>query len=232
MKKRKILWAVRLCLLLGLCLLLAGCSEPLKESQVREKAESYLKKLEKMSGVSDHFTVSSKSIQIPDKASEIPVSVSSETYGAGFTVYVSRDLSKVTDDYYTLYLKQEAAEKVAAAFAGVPGAAAVGAEVSLISLSSEALSGHAADSLEKLFALSGSKDLLKIRAKVSEKNELSEAQIDQLLYALQKAGLYGSLYPWASTAKYFQVLPDGFWVLGTTGADSGAYTYRDKYEPK
>ena len=232
MRQRKIFTRLLFCLLLGAALLLAGCSlHPIKEKKMREKAEAYLHLLSRQSGVSDTFRLSEKSVSISSKASLIAFSARSETYQDDFTVYVSQDLSTVIDDYYRLYLKQEASEKVNAVFGSVLGEGGVGAEVTLRASSDPALSGHAAESLEELIELSGSTLILEIRAKVSEKNEIREAEADRLMLALQEAGYYGSFFPYASTAKYFQIEKDGFWTCGTTGADGGAYAYRDRYEP-
>ena len=209
---------------------LSGCSNFIDRMmrETREKAETYLSQMEKTSGVSDHFTLGETNTK---NADPIGFSVTSETYGKNFTVYVKRDGSEITDTYYALYLQEEADRSVKAAFEEASAGAAYTPSVSFKKAPFPALSRHAAGSLKELYALSGNEEMLEIRVSTAGKDNMDDAQLDRLLLALQKAGLYGTLTPYPSSSVWFEICPDGFWKNVQTGADSGAYLNRDAYTP-
>ena len=211
-------------------LLLSGCSAALGR-QLREKAESYLSALTKAPGVSDRFTLG-ETPKLGPKSASADFSVSSETFGKTFTVRVSRDGSEISDDYYSLYLSDEAVRAVQAVYGSAVGDTAFTPAVSFRKgMLSAALSRHAAGSLKELYALSGNAMLLEIDINTAGKANLSEAQIDRLLLALASEGLYCRLYPYISDAVWFEVSADGFWKNTQTGADGGAMLNRVSYTP-
>lgn len=224
--------------LLALVLLagaLSGCTAG-EEQKLHEKAAEYVKKLQNDPAVSDSFTLSNERVKFSDKAASVPFAVKSETYGTYFTVWVSREEGQtVTDDYYCLYLRQEAEDKVSALLAEVLGAGLAEAAVEFGRFEHPALSGHAAGSLEEFLQIAadqvGTEDLLSIRLRNPEQVNPEAEAIDKLLFALQEKGYYCKLYPYVSDAVWFDVMKDGFWITKQTGADSGAYLQRDPYTP-
>ena len=213
---------------------LGGCTAG-EEKKLHAKAEEYVKTLQKKQGVSDSFTVSSERVIFSDKAASVPFSVKSQAYGTDFTVWVSRDGSTVSDDYYRLYLQQEADEKLKALVDETIGEGLMGVSVDFVRVEHPALSGHAAGSLGELLRLAADKagveGILIVRLVNAEQINPDEQDVDRLLLALQEKGYYGKFYPYVSDAVWFEVLKDGFWVTKQTGADGGAYLQREEYTP-
>ena len=226
--KKCTVWLMILCLLFS-SVLFGGCSAVLGK-QLREKVESYVSRLEKAPGVSDRFTVG-ETPGFGSKTSLIGFPVKSETYGKEFLVYVSRDGSEISDQYYTLYLQKEAEEAVLSVFEACGTDPAFTPSVSLGRIANPALSNHAAGSLKELYTLSGNALMLEIHVKSGGTDNLDEAQTDRLMLELKKEGLYSNFFPYISSAVWFEVTPEGFWKNTQSGADNGAYLNRDAYTP-
>ena len=223
----------RLILFCGLLLtaaLLAGCSAVLVK-QLKEKAEAYLSRLERNTAVSDHFSIR-ETPKVSERTGPVDFTVFSETYQDSFKVSVSRDGTEITDNYYTLYLQQEAEETVAALFRdAVPDPAFTPQTAFYPSQALAASSGHAAGSVRELYALCPGRMFLTLHVRTDGQADLSDAQIDRVLLALQEEGLYARFYPYQSDAVWFEILPDGFWKNLQSGADSGAYLQKTAYTP-
>lgn len=213
---------------------LSGCTLG-ERKQLTEKAEKYVAALQRNKNVSDTFTLSKERVSIPDKALSIPFSVRSETYGENFTVWVDRgEDGQVTDTYYSLYLRQDAEDKMNAVIAEVLGSNMAHANVSFLPADHPAVSGHAAGSTEELIRLAqeaGIGIILDVSIVNPEQLNPEEADVDRLLLALQEKGCYCKLYPYVSDAVSFEVMKDGFWKTTRTGADGGAYMNRTEYTP-
>jgi len=228
--------AAALLILVLLAGTLSGCRFT-ERKELREKAEKYVKELQRKTG-SDTLTLSSDKVKFSDKTLSVPFSVYSETYKASFTVWVPREgtgFSQPTDNYYSLWLKAEAEEKVKALAAEVLGLEKADVSVDFRKVEHEALSGLAGGSLEELLQIASEKaglgGILIVRLKNAGQVNPDTEQVDGLLAALQEKGYYGVLYPYASDAVWFEVLKDGFWKTTQTGADSGAYLQREEYTP-
>ena len=234
-RMKKIVRAAALgCALAMLAGLLSGCTAG-EEKKLHEKAASYVAELQRNRYVSDTFTLSDEKVSFSDKTASVPFKVSSETYGTSFTVWVSRDGGGVTDDYYRLYLKQEAEDKVSGLFREVLGESMPAAAVDLATSESPALSAHAAGSFEDLLRIAGDNgsvaDIVSIRLRNPEQNNPEKEAVDALLLALREKGYYCTFYPYVSEAVWFEVLPNGFRINKRTGADGGAYLNRTEYVP-
>jgi len=214
---------------------LSGCTKN-EEKKLHAKAAEYVKALQNNKAVSDTFTLSDARADFSDKASSVPFAVSSKTYGRSFTVWVSRgEGNAATDDYYSLYLRQEAEDKLQALVTEVLGEGIIKVAVDFEKVENAALSGHAAGSLEELLQIAADKvglaSILIVDLVSSELINPDPEDVDRLLLALQEKGYYCLFYPYVSDALWFEVRKDGFWMNKQTGADSGAYMQRDPYTP-
>ena len=213
---------------------LAGCRSAEAE-KLHERAAEYVKKLQKNNAVSDSFTLSDDDVKFSDKAASVPFAVSSQTYGTSFTVWVSRVDDTVTDDYYRLYLMQEAEDKVKALVDETIGEGLMGVSVDFERVEHAALSGHAAGSLEELLQIAADKvgidAVLIVRLVNAEQINPGTEDVDSLLLALREKGYYCLFYPYVSDSAWFEVLKDGFWTTRQTGADGGALLQRKEYTP-
>ena len=228
MKQRRFVFPLLLTALL-LAGLLSGCSRLLGR-QLREKVASYLSELERTPGTEDHFTLK-ETPNFESRVSLIGFHVTSETYNQDFLVWIRRDGSEICDDYYTLYLQKDAEEAVCSVLRENAADFAPAASVSLGRIANPAISGHAAKTLKELYALSGNARLLEIHIQAKENGSPDDAQIDRLLLAFQKEGLYSAFFPYLSNSVWFEICPDGFWKNTQSGADSGAYLNRVAYAP-
>ena len=217
--------------------LLSACHGGL-EKTLREKAENYLSTLAEKSGIADRFNLSTKGVDLSAKADPIGFSVRSETYGEDFTVFVSRDGKTVTDTYYTLSLKEKAQKEAellfqAALAKDAPSANIEGPSVSFKPVSDAGLSGRGFDSLKDFCGAAGSLPPLVIQVKEKEagRDQLTENEINLVLQAMQKQGIQGTFYPYASSAVWFEVFPDKVWKVVQSGADGGAMMQREEYLP-
>ena len=211
--------------------LLSGCTAG-EEKKLRERAEAYLGRLQKCEGVSDTFTLSQEKAEFSDKTSPVPFRVRSETYGGSFSVWVSRTDDTVTDDYYCLYLRQEAEDKINALIEKALGGLMLRASVNFVKTGDPALSLHAAGSVEELLKIAGAEPLIMEISTVSgEGYNPTEDMVNAMLIALWKAGYWCTFSPYASGAVWFEVRPEGFWRDRQTGADGGAMMERTEYDP-
>ena len=218
-------------LILLLAAFTAGCGAS-QEKQWREKAEEHLAALQKKVGDADQLTLSKDKPAAEDKSTYAIFSAASKIYGSSFSVYVTRDGSSGEDDYYRLYLKEEAEKRVNALVAETLGADAPKFQVSILSGAGTAgLSLHKISSLDEFLEKTESSLLVSAKLVSDGKITLTEEQADKLLLAFQEEGLFCRLYPYPSSAVSFEILKDEFWKTTQTGADKGAYVQRDKYEP-
>lgn len=233
--KKSMRFAAALGVLILLAGALSGCALGEKKA-LRGEAESYVKKLQQNAAVSDTFTLSDEKVTFSEKTAAVPFHVYSETYKASFTVWIPRKGSgaQASDDYYSLYLKEEAEQKIGGLLAKTredPPAA----EVSFMSRQLPGLSGRAASTLEELLQtaqkLLPDAYVLNVRLKTSDTKQLTQEEIDHLMVALQQEGVYCRLVPYPSSAVSFEILKDGFWKTTQSGADAGAYLQREKYVP-
>ena len=234
MKKMMRLAAAALALVL-LAGALSGCTKN-EEKKLHAKAAEYVKALQNNKAVSDTFTLSDARVDFSDKTSSVPFAVSSKTYGNSFTVWVSRsEGNAATDDYYCLYLRREAEDKLQDLVTEVLGEGIIKVAVDFEKVENAALSGHAAGSLEELMQIAADKvgleNILIVDLVSAELINLGTEEVDRLLLALQEKGYYCTFYPYVSDAVWFEVRKDGFWMNKQTGADGGAYLQRDAYEP-
>ena len=219
--------------LLPLVLLTAGCAGPGQHRAWREKAEQHLAQLQRKVGEADHFALQAEKPDAPDKAAEIIFKVSSETYGDSFRLYVSRDASSCTDDYYSLYLKAEAEERVQTVLSEVLG----NGFDQKPAVSFQAVSGypdlslHGAEKLDDLLQKTLPSTCMNVKLIYPGTENLSEAAVDQLLLAMQAEGLYCRFYPYISSALSYFIRNDSFSQMKQTGADAGAMWQLQDYVP-
>ncbi len=211
---------------------LSGCTLG-EEKKLRERAQAHLVRLAHHADVSDTFTLSDEKVKFSNRAMSVPFKVASKTYGGNFTVWVSRgEENQVTDDYYCLYLRKEAEDKLNALIEKALGGLMLRSSVSFVKTENPALSLHAAGSVEELLKITGSEPLIMEVDTVSgEGYNPTEDMVDAMLIALQEAGYWCTFYPYVSDAVWFEVRPEGFWRVRQTGADGGAMMDRQKYTP-
>ena len=210
---------------------LAGCTSG-EEKKLREKAQAHLERLAHHADVSDTFTLSDEKVKFSDRTSPVPFKVTSKTYGGDFTVWVSRGDDVSTDDYYCLYLRQEAEDKINALIEKALGGLMLRASVSFVKTGNPALSLHAAGSVEELLKIAGSEPLvMEVDTVSGEGYNPTDDMVDAMLTALREAEYWCTFYPYVSDAVWFEVRPEGFWRDRQTGADGGAMIQRTKYTP-
>ena len=231
MKKMIRLTAVLLTLAL-LAGTVSGCT-PGEEKKLRERAQSHLNRLAHHADVSDTFPLSDEKVKFSDRTASVPFKVASKTYGGNFTVWVSRsEEDAATDDYYCLYLRQEAEDKINALIEKALGGLMLRASVSFMKTENPALSLHAAGSVEELLKIAGTEPLIMEVDTVSgEGYNPDDGMVDAMLTALREAGYWCTFYPYVSDAVWFEVRPEGFWRDRQTGADGGAMMDRQEYTP-
>ena len=232
MKKMIRLTAVLLTLAL-LAGTLSGCTLG-EEKKLREKAQAYLVRLAHHADVSDTFTLSDEKVKFSDRTASVPFKVASKTYGGNFTVWVSRgEEDTATDDYYCLYLRKEAEDKINALIEKALGGLMLRASVSFMKTENPALSLHAAGSVEELLKIAVDTGLLimEVDTVSGEGYNPDEDMINAMLIALREAGYWCTFYPYISGAVWFEVRPEGFWRVRQTGADGGAMMDRQEYIP-
>ena len=231
MKKMIRLTAVLLVLAL-LAGTVSGCTFG-EEKKLRERAQAHLVRLAHHADVSDTFTLSDEKVKFSDRTMSVPIKVTSKTYGGDFTVWVSRgEEDTVTDDYYCLYLRQEAKDKINALIEKALGGLMLRASVSFVRTVNPALSLHAAGSVEELMKLAGSEPLImEVDAVSGEGYNPDDEMVDAMLTALRDAGYWCTFYPYVSSAVWFEIRPEGFWKNRQTGADGGAMMERIEYVP-
>lgn len=210
---------------------LSGCT-PGEEKKLRERAQAYLERLAKHKDVSDSFTLSEEKVKYSDRTASVPFKVTSEAYGGTFSVWVSRQDDTVTDDYYCLYLRQEAEEKITALFEKALDGLMLRASVSFVKTENPALSLHAAGSVEELLKIAGGASLIMEVDTVSGEGYYPEEDmVNAMLVALRENGYYCTFYPYMSDSVWFEVRPEGFWRDRQSGADGGAMMERTEYIP-
>lgn len=213
---------------------LSGCRLG-EQKRLRERAKAHLTRLDNHKDVSDTFMLSEEKVKYSDRSASVPFQASSKTYGESFTVWVSRLDDTVTDDYYGLYLRDEAEKKTGAVLKEALGEGTPETRASFMKIGSPVLSLHAAGSLEELLKISREtlkmNNVMEIRLKLAGGANPDEAAVDKALIALREKGYYCRFYPYVSEAVWFEILPDGFWKNVQSGADNGAYLNRTEYTP-
>ena len=230
--KRSIRITAFACILVLLTGLFSGCT-PGEEKKLRERAQTHVDRLQRHRDVSDSFTLSDEKAEFSSKTEAVPFKVRSETYGENFTVWVSRTDDTTTDDYYCLYLRKEAEDKIGALIEKALEGPMLRASVSFMKAESPALSLHAAGSVEELLKIAVDTGLLimEVDTVSGEGYNPDEDMVNAMLIALREAGYWCTFYPYISGAVWFEVRPEGFWRVRQTGADGGAMMDRQEYTP-
>ena len=223
---------------LMILLTLAACGGGAEKAS-KEKAEAYLSTLAAKTDIADRFSLGSV-IKAEERIAGEPTGfrVRSEHFGQDFTVYVSEDGKTVTDTYYSLSLKEKAQKKIETLFQSAlekdpPSENILGPEVRFKDLPLTALSARSFSDLKQFCEAAGALSPLEvmIKEKTPGRDQLTENQINLLMLEMQKQGISGSLYPYASSAVWFEITADKIWKNTRSGADGGAMMQREEYRP-
>lgn len=210
--------------LLTLVLSLTGCVQPDRTAECRASAETHIELLQK--------AAEGDSLTLEDAAPEIIDGVycfraGSSGYRSDFRISVGQD-GTVTDDYYTLTLREEAETLVSGVLDGLLPERALTFETSLRAIRSAALSGRRFASLTELQESCGDQSLIQITVSDERDEMLSEEEIRALLRALKDADiLCDAVMP--GEYRTFEIRPDGVSYVTASGADGGSYIKRYAY---
>ena len=202
------------------------------EKELRAKAEDYVKTLASKTGIQDTFTVSKTKPEMSGDVDPVAFTVSSSAYGKDFSVFVSRDGSRVTDSYYTLSFQDVVVREWSDMIEDALGKDYPETAVVLVPASGEKLSGRTFASLEEFNKASGNAMLLRFYVQGGEKSQLTADQIDSILIRMQEKGFMAVLYPYVSDSVWYDVTEKGVYITTRTGADGGRMLDRREYVPK
>ena len=227
MKKRitKFTAVLSLALVLTAMLFVSSCGE---EKKLKEKARNYLTELQGKLTEKDTLTLTGKS-GYSSKSDPVVFPASSSLYGKSFTVFVNRDGSAVTDNYYTLFLQDDAQDMVADLIADTLPGRSLGLDVSLQSYSSPALSYGKVKTLQELYQAMDGAMCLNVTVPQVEGASLQEEEVDLLIRAFLDKEWYCTFSPYGEGIIWFDITKNGVWKTTRTGADNGAFLERDEY---